>query len=92
MKAAKKAGLIILSFVFIMGLFQTLYASGDKININTATQEELTQLKFIGEKISLKIIEYRQEHPFQKAEDLINVKGIGEKVFNANKERIVVKD
>lgn len=67
-------------------------ASTDKVNINTASKEQLVTLKHIGEKLADKIIEYRKAHPFQAPEDIMNVKGIGEKVFNANKDRIIVKD
>ena len=51
------------------------------ININTASAEELTKLKGIGEKIATRIVEYRQEKPFEKIEDIMNVSGIGEKKF-----------
>lgn len=64
----------------------------EKININTATAEELVTMKHIGEKLAEKIIEYRKAHPFEKPEDIMNVKGVGQKVFDANKDIIVVKD
>ena len=49
-----------------------------KININTASAEDLTLLDGIGEVLSKRIIAYREENgPFQQPEDLLNVKGIG---------------
>jgi competence protein ComEA len=92
MKTATKIGLTILSCIFLLGLCQPLYAADNKININTASQEELMKLKYVGEKLSQRIIEYRKDHPFQKTEDLMNVKGIGKKVLSTNKDLIVVND
>lgn len=64
-----------------------------KVNINTATREQLMSLKGIGEAYADRIIEYRDKNgPFQAPEDLLKVKGIGEKTLEANQDRIVVKD
>ena len=50
------------------------------VNINTATARELDALPGIGEVIAQRIIDYRNAHgPFQSVDELINVKGIGEK-------------
>ena len=63
----------------------------DVININTATEEELRQLTGIGEVKAKRIIEHRKAHgPFKSIEDIMNVKGIGEKTFMKFKDRIVV--
>lgn len=62
------------------------------VNINTATLEELMSLDGIGEKVAQKVIAFRKANgPFQKPEDLMMVKGIGQKMFDKNKDRIVVK-
>lgn len=63
-----------------------------KININTASVEELTQLKGVGTKYAEKIVEYRKTNgSFVNPEDIMNVPGIGPKTWEANKDRIVVK-
>ena len=50
------------------------------VNINTASARELEALPGIGEVIARRIIDYRNAHgPFQSVDELINVKGIGEK-------------
>ena len=64
----------------------------EKVNINTATAEEIAQLKNIGSAYAMRIVEYRQENgPFEKPEDILKVKGIGEKTYELNKNRISVE-
>ena len=52
------------------------------VNLNTATATELMQLPRIGAKTAERIVAFRKQHgAFTRAEDLMNVKGIGEKSF-----------
>ena len=52
-----------------------------KININTATKDMLTSIPGVGSKMAEKIIKYRQEHPFNSVDELLNISGIGKKKF-----------
>lgn len=52
------------------------------VNLNTATVTELMQLPRVGQKIAERIVAFRRQHGgFQRTEELMNVKGIGEKSF-----------
>jgi competence protein ComEA len=52
-----------------------------KVNINTASAVELAYLPRINVKVAERIIERRKEKPFARPEDLMEVKGVGEKLF-----------
>jgi competence protein ComEA len=62
----------------------------EKVNINTATLKELDELDGIGEYLALNIISYRQTSPFKTIEEIKNVKGIGDKVYEKIKDFITV--
>ena len=63
------------------------------VNINTATQAQLESLPGVGAKAAARILEYRQKNGnFKKIEDLMNVKGIGEKKFLKLKPLLTVSD
>lgn len=54
----------------------------DKININTATLLELTEIPGVGEVIAQRILEYRQKHHlFADIQELLDIDGIGQKKF-----------
>lgn len=61
-----------------------------KININTATLEELMTLSGIGEAKAKDIIEYREKTPFSSIEELKNVSGIGDSSFEKIKNNITI--
>jgi competence protein ComEA len=63
------------------------------IDINAASVEELTELPRIGEVVAKRIIEYRENNgPFSSVEEIMGVRGIGEKVFEQIKDLIQVKE
>lgn len=61
-----------------------------QININTATKEELMTLNGIGEAKADAIISYREQTPFTKIEDIKNVSGIGDSIYEEIKDKITV--
>lgn len=62
---------------------------GERVNINTADSARLQLLPGVGEATADSIIAYREEHGgFRKAEDIMNVSGIGEKKFGQIKDLI----
>jgi len=66
--------------------------TGYRVNINTATQEELESLPMIGPVLARQIINYRTDHgPFKKVEDVLDVPGIGPKTFEVIKDLITIK-
>lgn len=61
------------------------------VNINTATKEELMTLSNIGEAKAIKIIEYRTTNgSFKSTDELKNVSGIGDKLYDSIKENITI--
>ncbi|QMU61432.1 MAG: helix-hairpin-helix domain-containing protein [Gammaproteobacteria bacterium] len=81
--------LLLLSFVILF--MSVVYA--EPVNINVASAVELAEnLKGVGPKKAMAIIEYREANgPFYAAEELANVKGIGPKTLEKNKEDILVR-
>lgn len=64
---------------------------GGVVNINTAAAADFEGLPGIGAKTAARIVEYRQKNgPFKKVEELMNVRGVGEKSFLKLKPQLVV--
>lgn len=75
-------------FVFMIGVLMSVQLFA--VNLNTASVEELSALKGIGESTANKIIKYRSAHKFGSVEELMQVKGIGQKKFDSIKKDLSV--
>jgi competence protein ComEA len=66
-------------------------APAEKINLNSATVEQLQTLPGIGPAIAKNIVEHRAKvGKFNRIEEVINVKGVGEKKFQQIKDRLII--
>ncbi len=81
---------VLLSIIF--SLFLVFSVLAGQINLNTATQKELQSLPYIGPKIAALIIEYREKHgPFKSIDELLEIKGIGQKKLERIKPYVSVE-
>jgi competence protein ComEA len=86
-----QANLKALSLDMIVQDESTLYLplkSKHCISLNHASSQQLMTLERVGKKTALKIIEYRQKHPFQRLEEIMNIQGIGEKTYQRLREHL----
>ena len=98
--------LSIVAVVFLLGALPSAAAPGQTrasahsaatpplttiVNINTASASDFEALPGIGAKTATRIVDYRQKNgPFKKVEELMNVRGIGEKNFLKLKPQLTV--
>jgi competence protein ComEA len=93
MREHQKFLALLLASALIIALVPAVFAQeGKKININKASMEELTQIKGIGTAYAERIMQFREANgPFSRPEDIMKVRGIGQKIFEANKDIITVE-
>jgi len=88
----------VLAAVFALGISAGVASAAakaptGKVNINTATASQLSELPGVGEKLAARIVEFRQKQgPFKSTQELMNVKGIGEKNLQKLQPYLTVSD
>ncbi|NOY68175.1 MAG: ComEA family DNA-binding protein [Deltaproteobacteria bacterium] len=91
MKNSKRFLVFLIVIGFVLCLAGGLWAAdeGQKINLNTASAVQLTQLKGIGPAIADRIVGDREANGnFKTIDDLVRVKGIGPKVLASIKDQV----
>jgi len=84
---------LFLSLCIALFLSTGMAFAADKINVNTATQEELQTLNGIGASTAAAIIDYRDQiGEFKSINSLLEVKGIGEKKLAKLSDQLTVSD
>ena len=93
MEYVKKCGFLLLIIVMVTVLSEGAWAAkSEKVNINAAPVEELVKLKRISTKYAERIVQYRELNgSFKQPEDIMKVKGIGQKTWEVNRDAISVK-
>ncbi len=87
----RKVALTVLAVLLVAWAMPLLADELAKVDINTASKEQLMSLTGVGESYAERIIAHREQNgKFQKPEDIMQVKGIGERTFENNRDRIVV--
>jgi competence protein ComEA len=80
----------------LLGLLLLVSLVFARVDLNTASFDELVELKGIGKKKAKKILKYRKKHCFKSVKELKNVKGIGKKkakkIIKKNKDKIEVSE
>jgi len=86
-----KKWIVALLLAFSLSSFAAFAA--DKININTASADELQLLNGVGPSTANAIVQYREQNgAFANVDDLVNIKGIGEKKVATIAENVTVSD
>ena len=83
----------IISLLLALSISSFAAFAADKININTASADELQLLSGVGPSTANAIVDYREQNgAFGSVEDLVNIKGIGEKKVANLAEQVTVAE
>lgn len=77
-----------MKFLLLFGILTTFMFGA--VDINNASKSKLQELTYVGPATAEKIIQYRESNCFKSADDMANVKGIGPKTIEKNRENIKI--
>lgn len=79
--------------LWLFGLLGSSWLWAAPVNINTASAVEIAEsLNGVGEARAAAIVTYREQNgPFMSADQLLQIKGVGEKILEKNRDNIVIK-
>ena len=82
----------LVALLLVLGLASTVWAeAGTRVDLNNASQKQLETLPGIGPALAERIVQHRTKNgDFRRVEELMNVKGIGEKKFLRLKDSVFV--
>lgn len=92
-KTLAHAALVMLGAAFLLGAAAPGLAREDqvsRVDLNSATAAELESLPGVGPSKAQAIIAHREEAPFKSTDELVEVKGIGEKLYAQLKDHVTV--
>lgn len=82
MKQSQRAFAGLMLLALLASLPAPAATEGKKVNVNSADASQLAMLPRVGPSVAQRILDYRKQNgPFKKLEDLMLVRGIGEKTF-----------
>ena len=85
------SGFVVLFIAFVC-IGPVWAQESERLNINTASVRELAELKNVGPKYAVRIVEHRQKYgPFKLTEELMDVPGIGVRTFDRIKHQIIAQ-
>lgn len=92
MKHAHRWIRTLVALALILGAVPAYAADGGVVNVNNAGTDELALLPRIGPAIAQRIVDFREENgPFKAKEDLMLVRGIGEKTFELLEDYVTLE-
>ena len=91
-KLLRQATIVFFSFASATLVYaDTKEGPASPVNINTATRTELIQIPRIGESMADRIVEFRKANgAFDRIEEIMNVRGMGERTFLSIKKYLTV--